>query len=287
MPATENTDPSTNFAGASVGMEVISRSGTAQYRRMWDLANPKARVLLLHGIAEHSGRYEHVGSTLRDAGFSVLSYDHYGHGRSGGVRGHVPSFETFLDDVEDNLGELRDSGDPVILMAHSMGGLIATAYCVSGRPLPDVFLASGPALGAEVPKWQSIAAPILGKIVPKLFIKNEFDGSMLSSNPDVGRMYRDDPLRIPGTTAGLGRELLIAMEQTNARLSKLSIPTMVIHGGGDRIVPEHFSAPIGDQAVATRHVLPGLEHEILNEHSWQTTMSTYIHFANGALGLSV
>ncbi len=287
MSATENSDPSSAFAGASVGTEVISRSGTAQYRRSWDRPDPTARVLLLHGIAEHSGRYEHVGVTLNNAGFSVLSYDHYGHGRSGGVRGHVPSFATFLDDVEDNLGELRDSGDPVILMAHSMGGLIATAYCLSGRPLPDVLLLSGPALGAEVPKWQSIGAPIIGKIAPKLFIKNEFDGSLLSTNPAVGEQYRDDPLRIPGATAGLGLALFTAMDDTNAALSKLSVPTMVIHGGADRIVPEHFSAPIGDLPVATRQVLPGLEHEILNEASWETSMSTFIHFANGALGLAI
>lgn len=286
MSATENTDPSSAFAGASEGTEVISRSGSTQYRRTWDHPNPTARVLLLHGIAEHSGRYEHVGSTLRDAGFSVMSYDHHGHGRSGGVRGHVPSFETFLDDVEDNLAELRDSGDPVILMAHSMGGLIATAYCVSDRPQPDVLLLSGPALGAEVPKWQSVGAPIIGKFAPKLFIKNEFDGSLLSSNPAVGIMYRDDPLRINGATAGLGLELFKAMDDTNARLSNLSIPTIVIHGGADRIVAERFSAPIGELAIATRHVLPGLEHEILNESSWKTTMSTFIHFAKGALGIA-
>ncbi len=281
----ERVDPASLYTGASVGTEVISRGGTTQYRREFNIPNPKARVLLLHGIAEHSGRYEHIGATLNNAGYSVLTYDHHGHGRSGGVRGHVPSFETFLDDVEDNLGELRDTGDPVVLFAHSMGGLIATAYCVSGRPLPDLLLLSGPALGAEVPRWQEVGAPIIGRIAPKLFIKNEFDGSLLSSNPGVGNAYENDPLRIKGATAGLGLALLEAMESTNANISKLSIPTLVLHGGGDRIVPPQCSEPIGDLPIATRQVLPGLEHEILNEDSWESTMSTYINFANGALGL--
>ena len=279
-------DPASLFAGASKGREVISRGGTEQFRRTWNVTNPKAQVLLLHGISEHSGRYEHVGATLNEAGFSVMSYDHYGHGRSGGVRGHVPSFETFLDDVEDNLGELRDTGDPVILFAHSMGGLIATAYCVSGRPLPDVLLLSGPALGAVLPAWKEKGAPVMAKLAPKLFIKNEFDGSLLSMNAAVGDAYAKDPLRVHGATAGLGAELLAAMESTNAKLSKLSVPTLVIHGGEDPIVPSHYSEPIGDQPVATRQVLPGLRHEILNEDSWESTMSTYINFANGALGLS-
>lgn len=285
MTTAENVDPSTSYAGASTGREVISRGGEIEYRRTFELANPKARVLLLHGIAEHSGRYEHVGATLVDAGFSVLAYDHYGHGRSGGLRGYVPSFETFLDDVEDNLGELRDSGDPVILMGHSLGGLIATSYCVSGRPLPDVLLLSGPALGAGVPTWQRKAAPVLGRVAPKLFIKNEFDGSLLSKNPAVAAAYMNDPLRIPGATAKLGFETFNAMESTNANLSKLSVPTMVIHGGDDRVVPVHFSEPLGELPVTTRQVLPGLEHEILNEESWEHTMSTFINFANGALGL--
>ncbi len=286
MSRTEHADPSSAYAGASVGEEVISRGGIEQYRRTFDAENPVARVLLVHGIAEHSGRYEHIGAKLAEAGFSVLAYDHYGHGRSGGVRGHVPSFDVFLDDLEDNLGELRDSGDPVILFGHSMGGLIATAYAVSERPQPDVLLLSGPALGADVPKWQSIGAPIVGKIAPKLFIKNEFDGSLLSSNPAVGAVYDSDPLRIQGATAGLGLALFKAMESTNANLSNISIPTLVMHGGGDRIVPERYSAPIADLPVATRHVLPGLEHEILNENSWESTLNTYISFAKGALGLT-
>lgn len=283
MTSTPSTDPCSPYAGASEVRQVIKRDGTEQLRRAWDIANPKARVLLLHGIAEHSGRYEHVGVALNKAGFSVLSFDHHGHGRSGGVRGHVPSFQTFLDDVEDHLGELRDTGDPVVLMAHSMGGLIATAYSVSGRPLPDVLLLSGPALGADVPRWQEVGAPVIGKVAPKLFIKNEFDGSLLSHNPAVGAMYEHDSLRIKGATAGLGLELFVAMDETNARLSRLSVPTLVIHGGADRIVPAHYSEPLGDLPGVTRIVLPGLEHEILNEDSWESTLAQYVAFTNDTL----
>ncbi len=279
-------DPSSQFAGSSETEEVTSRSGVAQFRRTWTAADTRANVLLLHGIAEHSGRYEHVGSTLASAGYSTRAFDHHGHGRSGGKRAHVPSFDTFLDDVEDNLSDLRALGKPVVLMAHSMGGLIAFNYCVTGRPLPDVLLLSGPALGAEVPTWQRVMAPVLGRLKPTLFIKNEFDGSLLSTDPDVGKSYIDDPLRIQGATAGLGHALFEAMKTANENLPNLSIPTMVFHGGGDRIVPPHFTEPIGELAVASRQVLPGLEHEVLNEPSWESTMNSFISFANGALGFS-
>jgi len=277
-------DPSSLFAGSSTTEEGTTRRGVSQFRRIWTASEPRAEVLLLHGIAEHSGRYEHVGTTLSAAGFSTRAIDHYGHGRSGGIRGHVPSFDTFLDDVEDNLAELREQGRPVVLMAHSMGGLIAFLYCVSERPLPDVLLLSGPALGADPPRWQTALAPILGRLRPKLFIKSDFDGAMLSTDPDVGNAYIEDPLRVDGATAGLGHAIFTAMKEANENLERLSIPTLVVHGGNDRIVPPHFTEPIGELAVASRQVLPGLEHEVLNEPNWKSTMQAFIGFTNGALG---
>ncbi len=279
-------DPSSEFAGASTGVEATSRRGVGQYRRTWTGDNPRANVLVLHGIAEHSGRYEHVGATLVDAGFSVRSYDHHGHGRSGGKRGHVPSFDVFLEDVEDNLAELREQGLPVVLLGHSMGGLIAFNYAVSGRPLPDVLLLSGPALGAVVPTWQRVAAPVMGRIAPKVFIKSEFDGALLSTDPDVGAAYHSDPLRVAGATAGLGQALFTAMDTANERLDRLSIPTMVVHGGDDPIVPPRFSEPIGALAAGTRIELPGLKHEVLNEPSWESTMQSLVDFTNNALDSS-
>ncbi len=279
-------DPSAKFDGASETEEVTSRSGVAQLRRTWTASEPVASVLLLHGIAEHSGRYEHVGSTLAAAGYTTRAIDHHGHGRSGGKRGHVDSIDVFLDDVEDNLRDLRKDGLPLALMAHSMGGLIATLYCVTRAELPDVLLLSGPAIGADVPRWQKVAAPVLGRLAPKTFIKSDFDDSLLATDPDVGARYIADPLRVDGATAGLGQALFVGMKLANERLSNLSIPTMVIHGGNDRIVPPRFTEPIGDLAIATRQVLPGLEHEVLNEPSWEQTMGSFINFANGALGVN-
>ncbi|MFT7475774.1 MAG: acylglycerol lipase [Verrucomicrobiales bacterium] len=277
-------DPSSQFAGASTAVEVTGRHGVAQYRRTWAAETPHANALILHGVAEHSGRYEHVGATLAKAGISALAYDSYGHGRSGGRRGHADSMDVLLDDVEDNLAELREDGLPVILLGHSLGGLWAFTYCVSGRPAPDVLLLSGPALGAEVPAWQRIAAPILGRVVPKFFVKTDFEGGLLSVDPDVGTAYIDDPLRVRGQTAGLGLAAFSAMKMSNERLETLSVPTMVFHGENDRIVPAHYTEPIGDLAIATRQVLPGLEHEVLNEASWEQTMLSFINFANETIG---
>lgn len=273
-------NPSDAFAGRSVEKMVTNRAGVEQLRRSWTAETPHASVLIVHGIAEHSGRYEHIGSTFAEAGFNARAIDLPGFGRSGGKRGHIDSFDDYLDDVEDNIAELRSGGLPVVLFGHSMGGLISFDYAVSGRPLPDVLLLSGPALGADVPSWQRIVAPIMGRLAPRLFIKSEFDGSLLATDPDVGAAYESDPLRVTGATARLGRELFDAMRTGNERLDHLSIPTLVMHGSEDQIVPKEHSAPIGAQRTAERIVLPGLRHEILNEPSWRETLQTMIDFAN-------
>lgn len=281
------THPTTLFEGSSIDSMQRSRAGVEQLRREWPAESPRAHALVLHGIAEHSGGYHHVGSTLAEAGISTRSYDHHGFGRSGGRRGHVPSFSVFLDDVEDNLTDLRDEGLPVILLGHSMGGLIAFSYAVSGRsPQPDVLLLSGPSLGAIIPAWQRLAAPVLGRIVPTVFVPADFDGSLLATDPGVGEFCAEDPLRIRGATAGLGKELLTAMAQANERVDRLAVPTLVLHGGDDGIVPPDSSAPIGDHPLAEREVLPGLRHEILNEPSWAESLGKMIAFADTHVGAS-
>lgn len=280
-------DPSSQFDDASEVIAAKTRRGNDQLRRRWKAENPHASVLILHGIAEHSGRYEHVGATLAAAGFDAWSFDHQGFGETEGPSGYVESFDTFLDDVEDMMSVARSAGLPTVLLAHSMGGLIGFCYSISGRPAPDVLLLSGPAIGAEVPRWQRLAAPVLGRVAPKTFIKSEFDGGLLATDPDVGEVYRDDPLRVAGATAGLGFVLFQAMDAAQASIGELRVPTFVAHGGDDPIVPPHFTAPIGDLQVATRLELPGLRHEVLNEPNWESTLGSMINFANGALGVRV
>jgi len=147
-------------AGTSIIDYGVTRDGLTQLRRRWKAAGTaRAIVLIVHGISEHSGRYEAVGQQLAEAGFHVVAYDHRGHGQSGGRRTYVDSFDELLDDLEDHLSEVRQLGLPVVVLGHSMGGLIATAYAVSSRPQPHYLVLSAPALGAEVPSWQRVAAP--------------------------------------------------------------------------------------------------------------------------------
>jgi alpha-beta hydrolase superfamily lysophospholipase len=244
---------------------VTNHAGLEQLRRRWVVESPRGAVLLVHGVAEHSGRYEYVGEQFAAAGFDTLAFDLRGHGETAGPRGHVSSFAEFLDDVEELLGERRGLGVPVVLVGHSLGGLICTAYAASDRPEPDLLVLSAPALHAEVPGWQRSAASLLGSVLPKLAIPNDFDGALLSRDEAVGEAYRVDPLRVRKATARFGKELFAAMPATSARVQDITVPTYVLHGSDDRLVPPSASEGFDAVPAATRVVHDGLRHECLNE----------------------
>ncbi|MEM8923552.1 MAG: lysophospholipase [Actinomycetota bacterium] len=248
-----------------------TRTGTTQLRRRWRPAEsegggpPRSAILIVHGIGEHSGRYLHVGRFLAERGHDVAAFDARGHGQTGGRRGYVERFDEFLDDVEDALAERRELGVPVVLLGHSLGGLISSTYVVSDRPPPDLLILSAPSLHAVVPRWQRVAAPALSRLAPRLFIASDFDPSILMADPEVQQTFVDDPLRLGGATTRLGNEIFQAMAATNARLDRITMPTYVLHGDADQLVPPAASAPLAELPSVTYRLWPGLRHECFNE----------------------
>ena len=248
-----------------------TRDGITQLQRRWrpatipDDAGLRAAVVLVHGIGEHSARYDHVGRFLAGRGHDVLSFDNRGHGQSGGRRGHVDHFGQFLDDVEDHVLERRQLGLPVVLIGHSLGGLISATYVVEGRPAPDLLVLSAPALKAQIPAWQRRLAPVLARVWPTVFVPGGIDGALLSRDPEVQRAYLSDPLRVAGSTAGLGQQIFAAMETTTANLARITLPTYVLHGSEDNLVPLAASQPLEGRPNVTYRRWEGLRHECFNE----------------------
>lgn len=253
---------------ASTASFGTTRDGLTQRRRHWAAADPKAAILLVHGIGEHSARYEHVGDALSDAGFDVLSFDLRGFGETGGRRAYVAEFSEFTEDVADLLAERRALGLPVVLMGHSLGGLIVATYLLGTDPQPDLAVLSAPALAAVIPRWQRIATPVLSRVAPRLHVKSEFEGSILSRDEAVQEAYDNDPLRVAGVTASLGRQIMTTMASTSERIDGISIPVYVLHGGDDALVAPAASEALGALTNVTRKVWPGLRHECLNEPEW-------------------
>ena len=243
----------------------------------------RAAVLLLHGIAEHSGRYQNVGDRFAAAGFDTVAIDHRGYGLSGGRRGHCDRWSQFSDDVADQLFEVRKLGLPTVLLGHSLGGLMATRFVVDDRPEPDLLVLSGPALGAQIPRRLRIAAPVLGRLLPNLEIKDEGDPSLLSSDPRVGELFYADPLRVPNPTARMGMEILRAISQARAGIERVTMPTLVVHGGDDALVPPEASEIFETLPNAERIVYPGLRHEVFNEPTGTEVIDRVVAWINERL----
>jgi acylglycerol lipase len=268
--------------------ETVPRDGAPDLLvRHWPVAGRAwASMLIVHGIAEHSGRYERTGAGFAAVGIDVSAIDLRGNGGSGGTRAYVEVWSDYLDDVEWQLARIRASADgvPVVLLGHSLGGLIAFEYATSGRPAPDILVLSAPALDATVPGWKKAVARILSGIAPKRTIGNELTGDQLSADPAVGEAYFADPLVVRVTTTRLAAEALASQERCRDRLASLAIPTLVFHGGADTIVPVASSEPFAGIPGARRVVYPGLCHETLNEPSGPEIVADIVGWLREAIG---
>jgi alpha-beta hydrolase superfamily lysophospholipase len=270
------------LAGVDFG---LTRDGLVQLRRHWAVESPRAAVLVIHGIAEHSGRYEHVGRFLADRGFDVVAIDQRGFGQSGGRRAYVKSFEDFFDDVEDQMAQVRTLGVPVVMLGHSMGGLIALSYTLTSRPAPDLLALSAPALGANIPGPLRALTPLLARLAPRLQVPSPVNGDVLSTDPAVGAAYMADPLVVRLATPALGHALMRQMQWANANLSNLAVPTFVMHGADDQLVPARSTRVLGELDVVTRRTYPALRHEVFNEPVYRTILQELVDWMTEQLAL--
>ena len=247
---------------------VTARDGTPLLLRHWAVDGEAwASLLLVHGLAEHTGRYEHVGVQLARAGIDTQAFDLRGFGASGGARASVDRWSQLHDDVEERLVAVRSVAPsrPVVLFGHSLGGLISLGYVLDGRSRPDLLVVSAPAIGANVPLWQRALIASLRRIAPEMLLSNRLDPDVLSTDPEVGRHYVADPLNQHRSTVRFAHAAFGEQRRVAAALDRLSIQTLVIHGGADRLVPTLTSEVLDGRPGVTRRVFDGLRHEVHNE----------------------
>jgi acylglycerol lipase len=271
------------LAGATLGT-ARTRDGLALRTLHWPaVGTTRSHLLLVHGIAEHAGRHADVASRFARAGIDTHAYDLRGFGASDGRRAYVDKWSQYHDDLEDRLVAVRAEagGLPVVLYGHSMGGLIALGYVMADPPRrsPDLLVLSAPAIAAATARWKRSLAGLLGRATPHLEIANAITPGALSHDPQVEIAYRSDPLNAHGTTARLGMELFHEQARVAsylARMKALPIPTYVLHGTDDRIVPVSSSGSLEGRGNVTRRVYPGLRHEMHNEPAAATVIGDTI-----------
>lgn len=237
-------------------------------------------VVLVHGLGEYAGRYDRLAEVLNGWGFAVRGYDQYGHGDSGGERGALPSNDRLLEDLADVIDSTRRrmrEGLPLILLGHSMGGLVAGRFVSLGVRRIDGLVMSSPALDAGLGPLQRLLVAILPRIAPDFRTGNGLDADYLSHDPEVVRAYRADPLCHDRISARLAAFIAHAGPATIARAPKWKVPTLLMYAGADRLVSPAGSRAFARAApaeVVTARCFDDLFHEIFNEEDSEPVFAT-------------
>ena len=195
----------------------------------------------------------------------------------------MAAFDEYITGLAGDIDSARELGVPVVLLGHSMGGLISVLYAQSRLPQPDLLVLSTPAIDAELPRVKLLLAQLLVRVVPRLALPNGLKADQMSHDPDVGVAYFNDPLNHHKTTVKLGIELVEAMERSRNGLAAITAPTLVIHGGEDTVVPPQVSAPFGDLNNAQRIVFEGGAHESFNEGAGEVAIATVADWIDAQL----
>ena len=243
----------------------------------WPHAAPRGTVLIVHGLGEHGGRYAHVAAQLNAWGWRVMAHDHRGHGRSGGERGRIASDDALQRDLSLVIDAARaGSTGPLLLLGHSMGGLIAARFVAEGlqaAPAPwhrevDGLVLSSPALRIGMNGFQKLLLATLGPLAPNLAVANGLDPSWVSRDPAVVAAYVADPLVHDRITPRLTRFIVDGGEFVRGVAPRWRVPTLLMWAGSDRCVAPSGCAEFAaaaPKAVLQAQVFEPLYHEIFNE----------------------
>ena len=249
--------------------------------RIWPNPDPRYVAVLVHGYGEHLGRYEHVAAALTRHGAVVCGPDHIGHGRSAGERVLVGDFGDVVADLHTVVESARGDhpGLPIVMIGHSMGGLIATRYAqLHGAELTALVL-SGPVLG----RWEALHQLLALEEIPDIPI----DPDTLSRDPRVGKAYAEDPLVWHGPFKRTTLEALdAAIRQISAHGSLGALPTLWIHGEDDRLVPLDGTRA-GIEAIRgsdlTERIYAEARHEVFNETNRDEILADVTAFVDRVL----
>lgn len=228
-------------------------------------------VIVVHGLGEHAGRYDRVAEHLQQWGFAVRGYDQCGHGESGGARGGLPTDTRLLDDLADIIDSTRarmGQDTPVILLGHSMGGLVVGRLVSLGMRRVDGLIMSSPALNAGMNALQRFLLSLLPTVAPNLRVGNGVKPQFISHDPAVVAAYRADPLVHDRISARLARFIAEAGPATLALAPQWKVPTLLMYAGDDRLLNPQGSrdfAAVAPKDVVTSVCFDALYHEIFNE----------------------
>lgn len=270
---------------------IITADGIRLFTQCWRAAGPQAAVVLVHGHAEHSGRYAHVADYLNAHHISAYAYDQRGFGRSDGRRGYVPSFDHLLEDLERILHHTRRrlaEGVPLFLFGHSMGGAVCALYAIEHNQSFRGLILSSPAVAVDdaIAPCLRPFAQILSWLAPTLPTIHTPDDA-ISRDPAVVAAAETDPLNYHGRVrARTGAEMLRAARRIQTHMNAISCPLLIIHGTEDKLTDPHASQRLYERARSsdkTLRLYEGLYHETFNEPEKKQVLNDIVEWVKARL----
>lgn len=269
-----------------------SNDGLEIFGQQWESETQPARavICLVHGFGEHSSRYDHVARFFTDKGYAVIAYDHRGHGRSEGKRGHFPDYEEFMNDVGNLLkqADLHFPGLPKILYAHSMGGNVVANFAIRRNPAVAGIVLSSPFFRpAFTPPAIKIAlGKLMRNIIPTFSLPSGLDVNAISRDKEVVKKYTDDPMVFDSISSKMGIELIEFGQQAIDHAAELKLPTLLFHGTEDRLTSfqasKEFAANAGNNLTFIEY--KGLYHECHNEPEKEQVLGNVLNWCNKITG---
>jgi alpha-beta hydrolase superfamily lysophospholipase len=268
-----------------------TNDGLNLFEQRWQpTKEPKAVIVIIHGYAEHSGRYSHVADYLINNGYAVETFDLRAHGKSDGKGGktYINSIDEFLSDVDVFLKQVKEQhpNKNLFLLGHSMGGAIVTLYTITRNPDLKGIILSGPTLkiSDDISPLLVKLSSVIGKVLPKLpTIK--VDSTAISRDPEIVKKYDNDPLNYRGgIPARTGAEVTRATKLIQEQMEAIKLPLLILHGTADRLSDPEGSQLLYKRAQSkdkTLKLYDGFYHEILNELEKEQVLGDIVEWLDG------
>jgi alpha-beta hydrolase superfamily lysophospholipase len=235
----------------------------------WEIDNPKANLMLVHGAGEHIGRYDHWAKLFNNQQINVYGVDHFGHGNSPGSRGHLTNYDLYLNEIKalKKILDERVDGIPLLLYGHSLGGNIVLNWLIEQEKSVDYVIVSAPWIKLKLvpPPWKISLMKSLSGMFPALSQSNELDPNWLSRDKSVVERYINDPLVHNKMTLSAANILFQRAEILDKYKKQISDKVLIIHGLDDKITDPAASQAFAGRTGIDYHGADGLFHELHNE----------------------
>lgn len=258
------------------------------YGQIWKAKETKAVVVLAHGMGEHSSRYNQVAKKLTDNGFSVVAFDHFGHGKTDGKRGHNPNFDAVLESLSVVIEKAKNlfPEKPIFLYGHSMGGNVVVNYVLRKNHNLKGVIATSPflKLAFKPPAVKLFVGKLLQNLVPSLTMGNELDINALSRDKIEVEKYMNDPLVHSKISPNYSIKFIETGLWSIENASKLNIPMLFLHGKADSITSYKGSQEFVDNSDKAKiKLFEGGYHELHNDLCKEEMLQDVVNWLNSQL----